>query len=221
MPTGEGAARQEVVLDKPEGPLYAGGTVGVAALMRHEAEAETFGKGGHLGHRHHLASGAAQHHHMGVVDHGALRSTVEVTQGLGQKHLAVETLKARVHLEEQHAGVGQHGRGGLHFAALAVQLELVRGGVVLHLLARQELVTAHRHRRRLPDPMPAAEGGQRRVRQVHSAGPPVPPAPAPDSPCRYSATPGSAGGAVRLSPDATAPAPASSSSVGLCVPSAG
>src|SRR5208283_3413599 len=43
-PTGEGAARQEVVLDEPEVSLYAGGTIGVAALMCHEAEAETFGK---------------------------------------------------------------------------------------------------------------------------------------------------------------------------------
>ena len=71
-PTGEAAARQEVVLDEPEVALYAGGTIGVAPFMSHEAEAETFGKSRHLGHRNHRASGAAQHHHMGVVDHDAL-----------------------------------------------------------------------------------------------------------------------------------------------------
>ena len=40
--------------------------------MSLEAEAETFGKGGHLGHRNHLAAGASQHHDMGVVDHDPL-----------------------------------------------------------------------------------------------------------------------------------------------------
>ena len=63
-------------------------------LMSLEAEAETFGKGRHLGHRNHLAAGAAQHHDMGVVDHDPLhRSSAEVAQGLGQEDLAVEALE--------------------------------------------------------------------------------------------------------------------------------
>ena len=72
LPTGEAAARQEVILDKLERPLDAAGTVGIAAFMGLEPEAETFGKGGHLGYRNHLAASAAQHHDVGVVDHDPL-----------------------------------------------------------------------------------------------------------------------------------------------------
>ena len=124
------------MLDEVKGAFHAAFAIGVAALMSHEAEAIAFGKGGHFGHRHHLASGAAQHHDVGVVDHGALRGAAEVAQGFGQKHLAVETLEGGIHLEEQHVRVGQHRRGRLYLAALAAQLHLVRGGIVLHLLAK-------------------------------------------------------------------------------------
>src|SRR5208282_572433 len=110
LPTGEGAACQEVVLDKVKRPLYATGTVGIAALMGLEAETVTFGKGGHLGDRNHLTAGAAQHHDMGVVDHDPLHgSPAEVTYTLGQKHLAIEALEGWVQLEEQHARVTQDG----------------------------------------------------------------------------------------------------------------
>ena len=102
LPTGEGASGQEVVLDEGEGPLHARRTVGITDLMSHEVKAETLGQGGHLGHGNHLASGAAQHHHMGVVDHDAGGGAGEITQGVGEKHLAVKTLKARVAPEEQH-----------------------------------------------------------------------------------------------------------------------
>jgi hypothetical protein len=49
-------------------------------------------------------------------------------------------------------------------------LDLVRGRVVLHLLARLEMVLARRHDGRLPDALLAAEGGQRRTRQGRSLG---------------------------------------------------
>ena len=39
--------------------------------MRHELKAETLFKGGHLRHRHHVTSAAAQHHHVRVIDHDA------------------------------------------------------------------------------------------------------------------------------------------------------
>ena len=68
VPTVEGASGQKVVLDERERTFDACGTVGVAALMSHEAEAETLGKGGHLRHRNHLTPGAAQHHHVRVVE---------------------------------------------------------------------------------------------------------------------------------------------------------
>ena len=102
FPTGEGASGQEVILDEREGPLHTRRTVGIADRMRHEVKAETLGEGGHFGHGNHLASGAAQHHHMGVVDHHAARGAREVTQSGGEKHLAVKTLKGRGALEKKH-----------------------------------------------------------------------------------------------------------------------
>ena len=42
--------------------------------------------------------------------------------------------------------------------------------VVLHLLARLEVVLAGRHGGRLPDALPATEGGQGLVRELGSAG---------------------------------------------------
>ena len=74
LPTGEGAPRQKVVLDEMERPFHARRTVGIADRVRHELEAETLAKGRHLRHRNHVASAAAQHHHVRVIDHHALRS---------------------------------------------------------------------------------------------------------------------------------------------------
>src|ERR1019366_4412665 len=93
---------------------------------------------------------------------------VEVAQSLDQEDLAVEALEGGIQLEEQHVRVTQNSRRSLRLAPLAAQLDLVRRCVVLHLLARGVVIAPRRHYRRLPDPMPAAEGGQRRVRQVRS-----------------------------------------------------
>ena len=138
--------------------------------MGHELKTETLAERSHLGHRRHLAPGAAQHHHMRVIDHDAGRAAREVPQRLGEKHLAVKTLEARVALKEQHPRITQHGRRGLHLALFATQSDFVRRGVMLQLLARGELVTAGSHHRRLPDPVAAAEGGQRLVGQLRAAG---------------------------------------------------
>src|SRR5512145_24353 len=102
---------------------------------------------------------------MRVVDHHPRRRTREVAQRIREKHFAVETLKRRVALEEQHPRVAKHRRGRLHLALLARQFQLVWRGVVLHLFTGLEVITAYRRRWRLPDAMPAAEGSQRLVRQ--------------------------------------------------------
>ncbi len=67
--------------------------------MRHEAEPEALGERFHLGNRNHLAPRAAQHHHMRVVDHHALRGAVGVPHRIGEKHLAVEALKGGIDLK--------------------------------------------------------------------------------------------------------------------------
>ena len=87
--------------------------------MGQEAEAEAFGKGGHLGHGDHLASGSPQDDDVGIVNHRALGDALKLTPGLGQKDLAMEALEGRVTLKEQHVRVGEHGRGGLHFLFLS------------------------------------------------------------------------------------------------------
>ena len=72
LPTGECAPRQKVVFDEGERALHARRTIGIADLVRHKAEPETFRERLHLGHRNHFTPRAAQHHHMRVVDHHPL-----------------------------------------------------------------------------------------------------------------------------------------------------
>src|SRR5712692_3449316 len=103
LPTAESAPGQEVSLDKAERSLHAPRTVRIPYRVRHELKAETLSEGGHLRHRHHVASAAAQHHHVRVIDHDAGCGATHVTQGLGEKHLAVETLECRVALEKKHS----------------------------------------------------------------------------------------------------------------------
>src|SRR3974390_540755 len=91
LPTAEGAPRQKVILDEVEGTFHARRTVGIPNGVRHKLKAEALPKGGHLGHRNHVASTAAQHDYVRVVDHGASRGAAEVAQRFGEKHLAVET----------------------------------------------------------------------------------------------------------------------------------
>ena len=105
---------------------------------------------------------------MRVVDHDASRRAGEVTQGFGEKDLAIETLECRITLEEQHARIAQHRRGGLYFPLLATEFDVVRGGVVLHLLTWRKVVLTGRHRRRLSDSMPAAECRQRLIRHLRA-----------------------------------------------------
>src|SRR5258708_39831811 len=67
--------------------------------MCHKTEPEAIRERLHLGHRNHLASRAAQHHNMRVVDHHALRGAVRITHSIGEKHLAIETLKGGIDLK--------------------------------------------------------------------------------------------------------------------------
>src|SRR5271157_5436269 len=156
LPTGERAPSQKVVFDEPEGPFYAGRTIGIPNRVRHEPKPEAFSQSGHLGHWNHLAPGAAQHHDVRVIDHDALARAAEVAHRIGQKYLAVETLKRRVALKEQHSRVTQHSRCGLSLALLAGEFDFVWRRVVLHLLAGLEVVLARGHDGCLPDALLAA-----------------------------------------------------------------
>src|SRR5260221_12130444 len=78
LPTAEAAPGQKVALDEPERPLYTRRTVGISNRVRHELKAETLSKSGHLRHRNHVASAAAQHHHVRVIDHGPRCRAAEI-----------------------------------------------------------------------------------------------------------------------------------------------
>src|SRR5450432_388750 len=153
LPTTEGAPRQEVMLYKMKRSFDAPRTVRIPNRVRHEPKAETLSKGGHLRHRHHVASGAAQHYHVRVIDHDASGRATHESQRLREKHLTVETPEVGITLEEQHPRIAQHCRCGLHLALLAAQLELVGRRVVLNLFTGRERILARRRWRHVADSM--------------------------------------------------------------------
>src|ERR1700693_1518391 len=156
LPTAEGAPRQEVMLYKVKRSFDPSRTVRIPNRVRHELKAETLSKGGHLRHRHHVATAAPQHYHVRVIDHDASGRATHETQRLGEKHLAVETPKVWITLEEQHPRIAQHRRRGLHPAFLAAQFEIVGRRVMLNFLARRKIILAHRRWRRVSDYVPPA-----------------------------------------------------------------
>ena len=177
-PVGEAPAREKAALDEAEHPLDAAGAIGIADGVGHEGEAEALGEGRHLGHGDHVPPGALEHDHVGVVDHAGLAGAVHVAQGLGEEDLAFEAAELRIELEEEHPGVAEHEAGGLHAPDRAAEVQIMRRGVVLHLLARREVVAPRRLLGDLADPMAAAEGGQGRIGELESGSGSAPRAPA-------------------------------------------
>jgi len=169
-PTGEGAAGQEVPFNEPERSFHPSRAVGIATLVGYEGEAEALGKGGHLGHGNHLSPRSPQYHHVRVVSHDALRAAAEISQSFGEKDFAIEALKRRETLKEQHARVAQHGRSGLYAAFLPGEFDFMGRSIVLKFLARQKMVLPCGLLRRLGEAMPAAEGRQGLVGEHRPAG---------------------------------------------------
>src|SRR5580704_13501054 len=157
LPTGESPPRQKVGLDEPERPLYACRTIGIPNRVRYKLKAEALAKGGHLRHRHHVASAAAQHHHVRVIDHGPRCCAAEVAERFREKDLAVETPEGGIALEKQHPRIAQYRRGGLHSALFTAQFQIVGRRVMLHLLARRKIIAPRRHWRCVADSVPPAE----------------------------------------------------------------
>jgi hypothetical protein len=90
-PAGECTAGEEVAVNESERTFYTRRAVGIASLMRHEAESEPVCKCLHFRHRDHLAPGAAQHKDVCVVDHHVF-GDAHIPQRAGEKDLAVEPL---------------------------------------------------------------------------------------------------------------------------------
>jgi hypothetical protein len=148
-----------------EGPLHAGRPVGVALLVRREGGAEARGEGGHLRHRHHVRPRAREHDHVRVVDHPPQTGAFKVQGRLRQEHLALEAGEARIELEEEHPRVAERRRGRLGASRPAPDHHVVRRRVVLHLLARLEVVPSDRLGRRVTDSVPPAVRRQGLIRE--------------------------------------------------------
>src|SRR5664280_853527 len=114
-----------------------------------------------------------QHHHVRVIDHHtfdhAARPRGHPPQRVGEKYLAVESVKCRMDLEKQHPRITQDTGGGLRLVLPAAHFDGVRRRIVLHLHARLEVILARRHDRRLPDALPAAEPRQSLIGQCRAA----------------------------------------------------
>ena len=101
-----------------------------------EERAVALGESLHLSRRDHVLARASQDDDVGVVDHRRSSRSLEIAKGFGEEELALEASESGVALEKEHVRVAQRSRCGLDLAHLASDLSLVRGGVVLHLLAR-------------------------------------------------------------------------------------
>ena len=108
---------------------------------------------------------------MRVVDHDPVGGAAELDQRIGQEELAVEAPEPGGTLEEQHPRITQHGRRGLDLACLAIDDGLMGRGVVLHLLARLEVVSPGGDLRLLADAVAAAERGQGRIGDLGALAP--------------------------------------------------
>ena len=100
---------------------------------------------------------------MRVVDHAPLAASLVVGHRVGQEDLALEATEVRISLEKEHMRIAKGERRGLHAGAPRGDDGLVRRGVVLHLLARRELVSACRLRGLVANAVAPTECSQRRV----------------------------------------------------------
>jgi hypothetical protein len=168
VPVGEGSSGQKVPLDKMKRTFHTAGAVGMADFVSNKAESQALGKGGHFGHRNHLAARPPQYDDMRVVDHHPLGRTSEVPVRFRKKHLAVESLKPGEEPKEDHARVAQHRRGCLNIARFAAHQDTVRRCVMLYLFPRHEVVLSCRLFFGLPDVVTAAEGRQCLIGKLRS-----------------------------------------------------
>jgi len=126
FPAGERTPCQKVVFDEGKRALHARRTIGIADLVRDKAESEAFRERLHLGHGNHFAPRAAQHHDVRVVDHHTLHHAAGMAQRIGEKYLAIKSLKGGINLEKQHARIAQHRRRRLRFVFSAAHFHRVR-----------------------------------------------------------------------------------------------
>jgi hypothetical protein len=164
----ETPAGQEVIFDVVEGPFDARRPICVADFVGDKFEAEALSEGHHLGHRHHLSSAAREHDQMRIVDHALLAASLEVRDRVGQKDLALEATEVRISLKEEHMRIAKNKRRRLHAGASRRDIRVVRRGIVLHLLAGREVVSARRLRGLVTNAVAAAEGRERRVAQCRA-----------------------------------------------------
>ena len=157
------SAGKEVVLHEVEQPLDDRRAIGVPLFVRPKLETALLGKCRHLRHRHHVGARSVKNDHARVVDHADPAVTADVVDRIVEEDLALEARKARVQLNVRQPRVGQRQPGDLDLLLATRDVRLVRGGVVLHLLARLVVVLSSRLLRLVADAVAAAVRGQCRV----------------------------------------------------------
>src|SRR5690606_13793522 len=160
------ASGEEVALHVLEQPLDDGGAIGVALLVSAKLEASILSESGHLGYRHHVRAGTAQHDHTGVVDHADGAGAADVVEGVVEEDLALEPCEPRVQLHEGEVRVGQREPGNLYGALAATDVGRMGRGVVLHLLTWLVVVASSGLLRLAADAVATAVRGQRLVGEL-------------------------------------------------------
>jgi hypothetical protein len=166
IPVGKFSPGKEVVFNKTEWTFDAARAIGIANGVRPELKPVPLAESGHFRYGNHIYARSPQYDDMGVVDHGDPGASIEVLQGFRQEDLAFKASESRIELEKQHARITQHRRGGLHRLQFSSHMNLMGRRVVLHLLARFEVILSGRYFGLLPDMVPAAKGRQRRIGKI-------------------------------------------------------
>src|SRR5262249_34088117 len=139
---GEAAPGQKVPFYVGELPFDSTFSIGIADGVGAKTKAKSAGKGDHLRGEHSIGTRAGDNQRAGVVDHTTWARAVIEAGRLKKEVLRLKAGVARVVLKEQPARIAEHQPGALCLDRLAIELHAVRGGIVLHLLARAKVILA-------------------------------------------------------------------------------
>src|SRR5262249_52447548 len=139
---GEAAPGQKVPFYVGELPFDSTFSIGITNGVGAKTKNKSAGKSEHLRGEHSIGTRAGDNQRAGVVDHTTWARAVIEAGRLKKEVLRLKAGVARVVLKEQPARIAEHQPGALCLDRLAIELHAVRGGIVLHLLARAKVILA-------------------------------------------------------------------------------
>ena len=142
LPVGEGSTGQEVLLYIVKWSLDPGLSIGVVNPMRPESDVVHSGKRLHFRGEGGIRAGAVTDNDTGIIDDAAAAGALHIGHGLGQEGFAFKPGESRVVLYKKLPTKGQGEAGTLGGKQTAPYFESMRRGVVLHLLARLEMIAS-------------------------------------------------------------------------------